>query len=80
MKILLSEKIALLLEQTKQSKENKKLTVEFRDYDNRLYDLLKYIMDLGNIGHTFEIVVDTEGESKKFLWDGDGPDRIFSIK
>jgi len=43
---------------------------------------MTYIMTTASIGHTFEIVVDPDDSSyrKVFEMDGDGPDRIVSVK
>lgn len=57
------------------------ITIECRDGNNTLEDLLNYIKGLGNTGHSFSIVVDPKSDAeKKFHWDGDGSDSIKSIK
>ncbi len=62
-------------------KNTKTITVTCRDGDNTLEELLKYIKNVGNMGHTFMIVVDPDAKGgKKFEWDGDGSDAIFEIK
>lgn len=49
---------------------------------SNLSDLLNYIKDLGNKGHSFSIVVDPDCKdyTKKFGWDGDGVDHIKKIE
>ena len=44
--------------------------------------MLNYIKSLGNVGHTFSIVVDPDSKEgkKTFEWDGDGNDKIYYIK
>lgn len=60
----------------------KKIEIIVRDRENNLEELLNYIKDIGNVGHSFSIVVDPENSStkKNFDWDGDGHDYIKSIK
>lgn len=66
----------------KESYNTKKFyTVECIDSDGRLKDLLTYIGENGNGGHSFDIVVDP-GDKKNerhFFWDGDGADRINAV-
>ena len=51
------------------------------DRDGQLKKLIEYIGQNGNGGHSFDIVVDPDDESKKsFGWDGDGSDRIFKVE
>lgn len=47
-----------------------------------LKKLLDHIKEIGNIGHSFEIVVDPDNKEYKesFGWDGDGSDRIESVE
>ena len=47
-----------------------------------LVDLITYIKDIGNPGHSFGIVVDDENADtrKTFGWDGDGSDGISKIE
>jgi hypothetical protein len=62
--------------------QKKVITVTCRDTENSLEELLKYIQQNGNGGHSFSIIVDPEGDKdqkKTFGWDGDGSDRIFDI-
>lgn len=60
----------------------KKIEIIVRDRENNLEELLNYIKDIGNVGHSFSIIVDPENSStkKNFDWDGDGLDYIKSIK
>lgn len=48
---------------------------------DKLHDLITYIQQIGNGGHTFNIVVDPDDKEymKKFEWDGDGSDKIQSV-
>lgn len=56
-------------------------TIKCKDRDNNLKDLIEYIKENGNGGHSFEIIVDPKSESEKtFGWDGDGSDYIQDIK
>ena len=58
-----------------------KIIVLTRDRDSNLFNLLNHIKSLGNIGHSFTIVVDPDNkEGKTFSWDGDGSDFIKSIE
>ena len=57
--------------------------IEIECYDSgKLAKLLTYIKRTGNIGHSFDIVVDPDNKEHKmsFGWDGDGSDSISSIK
>ena len=58
--------------------------VSCRDGEGTLKSILEAIKGLGNIGHTFTIVLDPdvkEGLSERtFEWDGDGSDSIAEIK
>ena len=58
------------------------LTVECHDNDGKLKKLIEYIKEIGNTGHSFKIVVDPENKdtTKEFGWDGDGSDKIESVK
>jgi len=60
----------------RRDKNTKTIKVTCRDNDNTLEELLKYIKNIGNTGHSFKIIVD---DNKKFYWDGDGSDTIFEI-
>ena len=59
-----------------------KIQIEANDEDGKLSDLLNYIKHVGNIGHSFSIVVDPgdREHEKRFSWDGDGSDRINEIQ
>ena len=53
------------------------------DQEGQLKKLIEYIGQNGNGGHSFDIVVDPDGdkdERKSFGWDGDGSDRIFKVE
>ena len=56
-------------------------TVECIDSNGRLKELLNYIGTKGNIGHSFDIVVDPgdKQNERHFFWDGDGPDKIKAV-
>lgn len=56
-------------------------TIVVNDRDRKMLALLEHIKKVGNVGHSFRIVVDPEirgGDT--FYWDGDGSDRIHSIQ
>jgi hypothetical protein len=57
------------------------IVIKTIDKDHRLKRLLYYIQDIGNVGHSFDIIVDPDNSDTKkiFGWDGDGSDRIKSI-
>jgi hypothetical protein len=57
-------------------------TITCHDDEGALKKLLEYIKEIGNGGHSFKIVVDPENKEtmKEFGWDGDGSDKIESIK
>jgi hypothetical protein len=57
----------------------KTIKIIARDCNNNLESLLNFLKDIGNSGHSFSIIVDPEGPSKKFYWDGDGTDYIKEI-
>ena len=63
------------------AKSKKVITLEVVDQDNKLENLLAYIRNIGNVGHSFNILVDPDNSDtkKNFGWDGDGSDRIFEI-
>jgi hypothetical protein len=64
------------------SKGDKRIIIDCHDENNSLQELLEYIRDNGESGHSFPILVDggdTERE-KTFGWDGDGSDGIRSIE
>lgn len=45
-----------------------------------LANMMRYIADNGNTGHSFGIVVDPKSaDEKEFGWDGDGRDAIKSV-
>lgn len=54
--------------------------VTCRDIEGQLKELIEYIAENGNGGHSFSIVVDPGDENeKKFYWDGDGGDYLKSV-
>lgn len=61
--------------------ERKKIVIECLDYDNNLERLINYIKEIGNVGHSFNIIVDpNSSDEKHFGWDGDGTDYIKKIE
>ena len=58
------------------------IEIQVKDPDNQLKELLEYIRDKANPGHSFPVVVDpNDSEYKKeFGFDGDGAFYIKSIK
>lgn len=64
----------------------KTLTVVYRDGGGTpLAEIIDIIKGRGNIGHSFEMIIDTDlgtadGGTIKAFWDGDGPDYIKSIQ
>lgn len=65
-----------------ENKGDKEIEIKCRDANGNLQALLNYIATLGNIGHTFTIIVDPSNEMhrKKFEFDGDGSDTIYKIE
>lgn len=58
----------------------KTITITCRDYDDSLEDMLRHIQKTGNVGHSFSIIVDPEGDdTRQFGWDGDGSDYIKDV-
>lgn len=57
-------------------------TIEAVDKEDKIKNLLNYIMGIGNQKRSFEIVVAPGDESieKKFDWDGTGTDKIKTVK
>jgi hypothetical protein len=59
----------------------KKITLLVRDEGDNLEKILNDIKKSGNIGHTFDIVIDPDEKGgRKYGWDGDGADHIHDIK
>lgn len=58
-----------------------KIEIECRDTEGELSKLLAWISRSGNVGHSFEIIVDPENKdfNMRFFWDGDGSDHIGDI-
>jgi len=65
-----------------QNKGDKRITIECRDPENTIQELLEHLKSIGNMGHSFKVVVDPgdPGHMKEFYVDGDGPDYFYSIK
>lgn len=62
-------------------RQEKTITIRAYDQDDSLEKLIEFIKTNGNGGHSFEIIVDPDGDDKRtFGWDGDGTDRINDIK
>lgn len=63
------------------SVEKKSINLVCRDNDDNLENLLNYIKEIGNVGHSFKIIVDPDSSDtrKEFYWDGDGSDKIFEL-
>lgn len=57
------------------------IRIDATDKGGNLRALLEYIAKIGNVGHSFTIVVDPDlpESTKKFGWDGDGSDHIWKI-
>lgn len=59
------------------------VTVLYRGNDDKLEDILDHIRKIGNTGHSFEILIDPDGDKndrKSFGWDGDGANYIKEIR
>jgi len=63
-------------------KSDNLIEIECNDTEGELVRLLTYIQRSGNIGHSFDIIVDPDNSAyrMRFNWDGDGADRIRNIK
>lgn len=61
---------------------NKEINVKVNDQDNQLSELLKYIKDIAQSGHTFDVIVDPGNKDyeKSFEIDGDGNFKIGDIE
>lgn len=59
-----------------------KLVIDVKDSEGKLKELVDYIKDVSNAGHTFDVVVDPGNEDweKGFEIDGDGSFSIKEIK
>lgn len=66
----------------KAKRKFKKITIIASDSENVLEKLLNHIKNIGNVGHSFEIVIDPDNSETKLKvgWDGDGSDYIKKIK
>lgn len=60
----------------------KTITLTVNDPEGKIEDLIAYIKDNSDSGHSFKVRVDDEGDDryKEFWVDGDGSDRILDIK
>lgn len=73
------------IKKIEKSRLKKKIIVECIDSGNCIENILNYLKKASGSGHSFTIVLDPdltekEGGNYKVSWDGDGPDRIDSIK
>jgi hypothetical protein len=69
------------IKQMYEARTVKTITIEAHDQDDSLEHLIEFIKTNGNGGHSFDIIVDPDGDGKRtFGWDGDGGDSIVSIK
>lgn len=70
----------LLFENKKPSKF--RYAIEVNDYNGEFEKLLRWLESMGNIGHSATIHCDVSRPSDivEIYWDGDGADRIYSIK
>jgi len=61
-----------------------KIIITGKGYDGMhdIFDMINYIKTIGNVGHSFDIVVDPDVKenTKTFGWDGDGADYIKTIE
>jgi hypothetical protein len=64
------------------SKGDKRITIDCNDQSNGFQELLEYLKNNSDGGHSFNIVVDPGDpeREKTFGLDGDGADRIYSIE
>jgi predicted dinucleotide-binding enzyme len=78
-----------MLEEAKGKASRKDCTISVtgrdRDAMRTIAKLLKEIQSIGNLGHSFEIILDSNyhdknEKAKKFYWDGDGGAKIQSIQ
>jgi hypothetical protein len=78
------ERLKKAIENAKKNEKRtfSKFEIIASDQDGGLEGLLNCIKDTGNIGHSFNIVVDPDNKEyrKEFGWDGDGADYIKEIK
>lgn len=57
------------------------ITIEARDREGVIKNLIEYCGEIGNDGHSFSIVVDPSSDTEKsFGWDGNGGAYIKSVK
>ena len=66
------------------NKVNNIIEFECNSYTTKecMLPLIEHIAEIGNVGHSFEIVVDPESSENKrtFYFDGDGSHQIKNIK
>ncbi len=69
------------LKEKEEKEDVYKITVVVKDPAKSMEKLLKTIEAVGNVGHSFSIVVDPDGDKSETIdWDGDGPAKIKSIE
>lgn len=75
------QKTAVAMDKKSPSQTGEKIyVITCHDADGQLLKLLQAVMDTGNCGHSFDIVVDPDAEKKTTIfWDGDGSDKISTI-
>lgn len=75
------QKTAVVMDKKGPSQTGEKIyVITCHDAEGQLLKLLQAVRDIGNCGHSFDIVVDPDAEKKTTIfWDGDGSDRISTI-
>ena len=75
------QKTAVAMDKKSPSQTGEKIyVITCNDANGKFLKLLQAVKDIGNCGHSFDIVVDPDTETKTTIfWDGDGSDRISSI-
>lgn len=64
-----------------EKKEFDTITIKCRDREGVIKKLIEYCGEIGNVGHSFSIVVDPSSDTEKtFGWDGDGGAYIKSVE
>jgi hypothetical protein len=81
-----------LVKESLEEKEKKDTVIVKTSNPDQLKKILDCIQAVGNIGHTYEIVIDSEDnddgsierykkkKDRTFEWDGDGSDHIDSVE
>lgn len=65
---------------SKKEKYDKSISMTITDGEDQIEELLEYIKEIANYGHSFTVVVDPNNDyEKKFYIDGDGLDHINTI-